>query len=107
MDQSYESNRDFGVKGMAFLIDPFDPHEGDHALSLSASTIALRFVPFSPWPVRFGPTQSPKRTLQETKSVQPIAASALCHRQSTPPNSSQFSISAAQTRVNTPLGIQR
>src|SRR5271165_2495237 len=42
----------------------------------------------------------PKRAL-------PIAPSALCHSQLTPPSSSQFSIKRAQIRWNTPLAIHR
>ena len=42
----------------------------------------------------------PKRAL-------PIAPSALCHRQSTPPSSSQFSTSVAQRRSKTPWATHR
>jgi hypothetical protein len=42
----------------------------------------------------------PKRAL-------PIAPSALCQRQSTPPNSSQFSTSVAQIRFKTPFCTYR
>jgi len=42
----------------------------------------------------------PKRAL-------PIAPSALCQRQSTPPNASQFSTSVAQIRFKTPFCTHR
>ena len=42
----------------------------------------------------------PKRAL-------PIAPSALCQAQSTPPRSSQFSINTAQIRSKTPLSTHR